>query len=58
MLKIPTDLDRLHPNEITGWLNSVADDETVTAQEWSAAQRAVAVALGVPEASLAPAGQE
>lgn len=51
MLTIPSDLDRLHPTEITAWLDDVADDETVTAPEWTAAQHAVAHALGVPDAS-------
>ncbi|MFC1428603.1 hypothetical protein ACEZCY_36115 [Streptacidiphilus sp. N1-12] len=56
MLTIPTDLDSLHPAEITGWLDGVADDDTVTASEWSAAQHAVALALGVPEASPLASG--
>jgi hypothetical protein len=49
MLTIPTDLDRLHPNDIGDWLDSVADDDTVTAPQGTA-QQAVAHPLGVPEA--------
>jgi hypothetical protein len=58
MLTIPTHLDRLHPHEVTAWLDEVADDDTVTAPEWTAAQHAVALALGVPEACPAPADQQ
>ena len=50
MLMKPTDLDRLHPNEITRWLDNLADDDTVTTRDWTVAQYAAAVALGVPEA--------
>jgi hypothetical protein len=54
MLTIPPDLDRLHPDEISAWLDGLVDDDTLTDQDWTAAQYAAAVALGVPDAVPAP----
>ncbi len=46
-LDIPTDLDRLHPNDITEWLRSVEDDETVSDADVDRARKAAWNALGI-----------
>ncbi|WP_326615145.1 hypothetical protein OG949_40390 (plasmid) [Streptomyces scopuliridis] len=46
-LEIPSDLGRWHPNEITGWLSTVEDDETISDADFDRARQAVGDALGI-----------
>ncbi|MFE3770790.1 hypothetical protein [Streptomyces sp. NPDC059122] len=46
-LVIPSDLDRMHPNDITEWLSTVESDETVADADVVRARKAVADALGI-----------
>ncbi|GAA1924315.1 hypothetical protein [Streptantibioticus ferralitis] len=45
--QIPTDLDRRHPKEITEWMSSVEDDETISDADVFRAREAVTHALGI-----------
>ncbi|MFG3216077.1 hypothetical protein [Streptomyces tendae] len=48
-LEIPTFDRSWHPNEITGWLDEVENDETVSAADLVRARLAVREALGVDD---------
>jgi hypothetical protein len=48
MLTIPTDLDRWHSNDVSAWLTDLANDETVTDEEYATAEGAVFDSLLAP----------
>ncbi len=54
-LEIPTFDRSWHPNEITGWLAVVEDDENVSDADLTRARKAVAHALGVDDDATAGA---
>lgn len=42
---IPEDLDSWRVNDVTEWLNLLQEDDSLTDEEWAAAQRAANVAI-------------
>ncbi|MFJ2579996.1 hypothetical protein [Kitasatospora aureofaciens] len=49
MLTIPNDLDRWHSNQVASWLTDLANDETVTDDEYRRAEAAAhEVLVGTP----------